>query len=422
MAAVLTRMPCELELFDCLQSYTPECIEEVQRNFKPPPFLKPDASEDEKAQHKERSARYVSTVKHAFKEFIAGRDSAVYLGLQPMFGLQGGTAGCYRLSGFEVLVRVKNGEDGAPMPGMALWQAQDLEGSAKFCCRQFDFAVQCSLKVPGIDVSVNVRPDELSLVREKILESVSKARDVIVEITEYAPITEEVVALIRQMKSEGVRFSLDDVTKVVDQPMYGYAKTGTHACSFEFGKRYAELFEVQKLSLPLAAFAWRRPVFPTPAYAGGVQHPFFAKLIIPHEKGQPVPAEIFERKREIEDWVREVKQLNKNTKFIIECSLHEEDLEGKQDLLPDLKLFDGDFSMQGGLFGGRCFPPEVMFAHLPELKLSDVNVAGMSGCRDSLRKSTSVNEFNRLHNSPISTRIREVGFPFGDVGYRVVTV
>jgi len=274
----------------------------------------------------------------------------------------------------EVLARVKNGQDGAPMPGMAQWQQQDVEGRLNFCRRQLDFAVEWAPKFPGIDISVNIRPDELIPLQSKILESAGMVNNVLIEVTEYAPLTDDIVAVMYLLRQQGVRFSLDDVTKVVDKPTFGYAKIGSHACSFEFGKQHAELFSVQKLNLPLASFAWQMPVFPTPEYAGGREHPFFAKQIIHHEVGTPVPCEILERKKEIEDWVRDVKSANKRAKFILECSLHEGDLKGKEEILPNLKLFDGDFSMQGGTFGGRCFPPEVLltaFGKCESIKCED---------------------------------------------------
>merc|ERR1712187_773245 len=115
---------------------------------------------------------------------------------------------------------------------MAVWQVQDRDGAMKFLHFQIDFAAANALKFPGVDISVNVRPDELAGAREKILEVSRNCRALLIEMTEYAPFTEEVIAMIEEMTGHGVRFALDDVTKVVDIPTHGYAKEGEHSCSF----------------------------------------------------------------------------------------------------------------------------------------------------------------------------------------------
>ena len=161
-----------------------------------------------------------------------------------------------------------------------------------------------------------------------------------------------------------MRAALDDVTKVVDDaPSNGYAKTGTHACSFELGKQHAELFEVQKLALPLSAVAYRVKVYPTPEYAGGKPVPYLEKQIIHHTAGEAPAESILDRKREIESWVTEVQRKAPRTRFIIEASIHEADLTGKDCLIPQIPgLFDGNFCTQGGHFGGRAFPPEALLS------------------------------------------------------------
>ena len=72
---------------------------------------------------------------------------------------------------------------------------------------------------------------------------------------------------------------------------------------------------------------------------------------------------ILERKREIESWVTEVQRKAPRTRFVIEASIHEADLTGKDGLIPQIPgLFDGNFCTQGGHFGGRAFPPEVILS------------------------------------------------------------
>lgn len=264
-----------------------------------------------------------------------------------------------------MLARVKNGADAAPMPGLAEWQVSDRAGANLFLKKQFEFAAATAKKLPGIDIHVNVRPDELADAQTAILAAyTAAASNIVVEITEYSPITEDVIAMITSMQGKGVRFALDDVTKTVDNnPQHGYAKTDAHASTFELGKKHAALFEIQKLALSLSACVWRALVYPTPEYAGGKAVPFLQKQIVPYTDGEPVPSAISERNQEIEAWVKEVQSKKPTTRFIIECSLHKEDLVGKTHLTPALDLFaaEGCFAMQGGIYGGRCFPPEVFF-------------------------------------------------------------
>merc|ERR1712048_858117 len=90
----------------------------------------------------------------------------------------------------------------------------------RFLRKQIEFAVQVCIHFPTIRVSVNVRPDELEAVKNFLLEKSAalkkqnSASNLVVEITEYAPIGEGVKQLIREMRKNGVVFALDDVTQV----------------------------------------------------------------------------------------------------------------------------------------------------------------------------------------------------------------
>lgn len=250
------------------------------------------------------------------------------------------------------------------MPGMADWQIRDRDGAQAFLKKQFEFAASNARKFPGVDIHVNVRPDELAGAEAVIIQACSEATSIVVEITEYSPITEDVIERITSLRKRGVRFALDDVTQVVhDNPQHGYAKEGAHSCTFALGKEHAALFDVQKLALPLSACAWRVLVYPTPEYDGGKPVPFLQKQIVPYQSGEAVPSLIEERKKEIQEWVQVVRSKQPTTRFVIECSLHKTDLEGKTGLTPELDLFGSGtrFAMQGGIFGGRCFPPEAFF-------------------------------------------------------------
>ena len=225
-----------------LSAWKPPVKEGCKEKFEPPPFVKPDASEEEKALARERKTAYMDNVKQAFANLTNGEPSDVYVALQPIFQI---SRGDYKLVGLEVLARPFNGSDAAPMPGMAEWQVQDREGAMAFLKKQLDFAAECAPKFPGVDISVNVRPDELLGAQEKVLEVSKKTPTLLIEITEYSPIDDTVIAWVRGMKGQGVRFALDDATKVVDDaPSNGYAKTGTHAGSFELGKKHADPFDV----------------------------------------------------------------------------------------------------------------------------------------------------------------------------------
>ena len=346
-----------------LAAFSPPTKEGCATRLTPAPFVKPDASEAEKAAAQHKKAVYMQNIKQAFADLTAGRDGDLYLALQPIFQI---SRGDYKLAGLEVLARPYNGGDAAPMPGMAEWQVQERDAAMAFLEMQLDFVVASAAKFPGVDISVNVRPDELSGAQEKILQTSKLVRALLVEITEYSPIGDAEIILITSMQSQGVRFALDDVTKVVDAPSNGYAKSGAHACSFELGRRLAELFEVQKLALPMSAVAYRVKVYPTPEHAGGKPVPFLEKQILPHTTGEAPSEAILERKREIESWVSEVRARAPRTRFVIEASVHEADLVGKEGLVPEIPgLFDGSFCTQGGYFGGRAFPPEELLKCMP---------------------------------------------------------
>merc|ERR1712151_768085 len=75
-------------------------------------------------------------------------------------------------------------------------------------------------------------------------------------------------------------------------------------------------------------------------------------------------AEIELRKKLVEDWYKSVKEIAPDTEFVIECSVYPEDEHAGNNrrLYPNIPVFGGDFSTQGGRSGGRAFPLEAFQA------------------------------------------------------------
>jgi hypothetical protein len=297
---------------------------------------------------------YQDKINSEIEKFSAGDPSSmIYLGLQPIWCTR-----TWRLSGLEILARAKNGQDAAPMPGLAIFQATQKEADLRFLKTSCDFAVRiCRRLPPSVAVNLNVRPDELSGAKEFIIAAAASVPNIIFEITEYCPIDGAVIALLREMKTAGVKFAIDDVTEVIREgtPGKGFALADKHACSFAVATEHADLFSVQKLALPLSVCIYRVDVFVTPQYAGGSAHGFFKSLIFdPSEE-----AEILLRKELVESWVANVKAKNPDARFVIEASVYPEDVNDKPSEIakgfPNIGLFEGPFSIQGGKSGGRAF-------------------------------------------------------------------
>lgn len=326
--------------------------EGVAAHFTFPRAPKKDDPEERHTAFKAQKEAYQRHFNAEMCRFIAGEESAFYLALQPLWSSKTGL-----LSGVEVLCRVANGKDDAPMPGLATFQAdpeQRSEANA-FLQRQIEFAIVACNALPAIRVSVNVRPDELEGIKEFLL--ANALPNLVIEITEYAPIVEETLKLVEEMQACGVVFSLDDVTEVREKPAKAMAPL-SHACSFDLAKRTAPLWSVQKLSLPMSCSVFRREVFPKPEYDGGEAQPYLKTMIFPEDQRD----EIDLRKKLVEDWISEVRERNPTVKFVIECSVYAEDMEPRH-LFPAIDLLDGSFDIQGGKSGGRAFPLE---AFLPQ--------------------------------------------------------
>jgi len=233
----------------------------------------------------------------------------------------------------------------------------------RFLQKQCEFAVDACQQLTrrgmqDVMVSVNVRPDELLGAKDFMLKSVrdssTKGRsNLMFEITEYAPITADVISLLEEMRKAGAVFALDDVTEVTVNPGKAMAKLGEHACSFELGKEQASLFAIQKLEMKMSCSVFRRDVFPTPEYDGGKAQPFLKSMILPASEVD----EIQKRNDLVVDWFKEVHLQNPGAGFVIECSVYAEDLDTPE-LVPQLPLLEGSFSIQGGRSGGRAFPLE----------------------------------------------------------------
>lgn len=341
-----------------------------------PPRNKPgsDATEEAKAKFAEADAAYQKSVDDEFAKFIIDpKNSDLYLCFQPIWDC---STSPVRLIGVEVLVRLKNGLDNAPMPAMARWQATKREEAMKFLHKQLHVAADACLQLPqNVFVSVNVRPDEVEGAKDLILELAGKTRregkqsNLLIEITEYSPITEDVLKMISAMQSQGVVFALDDCTEVVDdeRPPKALANAKEHSCSFKLGKDHAGLFAFQKLAMQMSCSVFRSEVFPTPKYAGGKPVPFLKNLIFSEEHKD----EINKRKTFVEDWITTVRAKNPACRFVIECSLNADDMKTRPELFPKIDLSEGFISMQGGSSGGRGFPLHVFLHSSTENKIDE---------------------------------------------------
>jgi len=350
----------ESTFLDKAQAFKPACVEGVCEKFRfPVPPPKPDEAAELHEAFKRKKQEYQDRIHAEFSLFVQDESSSIYLGLQPMWSVSTQT-----LVGVEVLCRIANGKDDAPMPGLSIFQVTQKDKALKFLEKQCDFAVEACKKLRSITVSVNVRPDELVASQGMLLKKVGETlvdgvSNLIFEITEYAPITDEVIATIRRMKDAGAVFALDDITEVVEKPGKAMAELGKHSCSFSLAKQYAELFAVQKLALPMSCSVFRAEVFPTPAYDGGKAQPYLKSMIFPEDQID----EIQQRTKLVEDWYSEVSKQNPATRFVIECTIDKEGLfddESKtpKHPFPRVPLLNGMFASQGGKSGGRVFPLE----------------------------------------------------------------
>lgn len=328
----------------------------VKEKLQCPVRPKSDDPDDVKATFAAKQRQYQDAINTEFVKFSNDDNSSdVYLCFQPIWNAQ-----TKSLTGLEVLARVMDGGDNAPMPGMKVWQENDRDNSTKFLKKQFTFAAEACQKLPaGITVGVNCRPDELAEVKDHIKECASLTGEgcatLLTEITEYSPITPDVLALISEMKVDGCLFALDDVTEVNDSPGKGMAKTGQHACSFALAKERKDLFVVQKLAMPLSCSVFRTEVFPTPKFDGGNAQSFLKSLIFP----VTLRSEIDLRKQLVENWVQEIREQRQHVRIIIECSVSQEELaDVPRELLPKFDPFDGTFEVQGGCTGGRGYSLE----------------------------------------------------------------
>jgi len=322
-----------------------------------PPKLAPDASQQEcEACKREYDAEYKSRCFQEFVKFANEEESDVYLALQPVWRVNEREKQ-YTLAQVEVLVRAKNGRDAAPMPAFAMFQHECKEDALLFLRTQLLWAGACARKLQHIMVSVNVRPDEL-LASASFIQTLNAdlqsegCRNLIIEVTEYSPITPDVLRAIQELKEGGVMFALDDVNNV-KQGERGYAAPG-HACTFEVASEHAQLFNQQKLAIHLACQVFNVQVHTTP----GEVDKYFASLLL-NEHVDVDAVMIAERRDLVEKWVGDVRLKNPNTTFVIEASVHPEDVcidDGSINMrFPQIDLFGGSFMVQGGKTGGRCF-------------------------------------------------------------------
>jgi len=321
-----------------------------------PPRLAADASDEEREAYQSQKfaydTEYQSRCFPEFMKFAKGNpENDLYLALQPIWHV---TAERYTLAQVEVLVRAKNGRDAAPMPALAMFQQHCKDDALMFLQSQMQWAADCARKLPGIMVSVNVRPDELPAASDFIHAlHLDLQRDgcsnLVLEITEYSPITPEVLATIHQLKEAGVLFALDDVNSTARREK-GYAAPD-HACTFEVASEHAHLFYQQKLAIHLACQVFNVHVQTTP----GEVDKYFASLLLKDDAA----AMIAERRELVEKWVGDVQLKNPSTLFVIEASVHPEDVceyDGSiHRRFPQIDLFSGSFLVQGGKTGGRCY-------------------------------------------------------------------
>jgi len=311
-----------------------------------PPFLQKDANEEQKKVFREGKGKYLDRLTQELLKIVDDDESSLcYLALQPMW-----KAGKekYTLAGGEVLVRVKNGADSAPMPGLAWFQEERKLEAQRFLEAQVRWATQQAMALPKLSISVNVRPDELAGAKEVILKATKEIADkhggesnLLIEITEYSPITDEVLKTIEEMIQEGVKFSMDDVSY----------EAPNHACTFQLARESGHLFAQQKLALPVSSKAFDVDVYPTPLFAGGSPVAFLKNQRLKTEDTEAVQKVKFD----VEKWVEDALKQNPSVDLVIEASVHPEDLvEGRS---PDVGLLEKGFKVQGGYTGGRAFPP-----------------------------------------------------------------
>jgi len=311
-----------------------------------PPFLKKGASEAQKEAFREGRGRYLDRLTQELLKIADDDESSLcYLALQPIW-----KAGKdkYTLAGGEVLVRVKNGTDNAPMPGLAWFQEEQKKEARMFLETQLQWATQQAVALPKIYISVNVRPDELAGAREVILKANQEITDrhggqsnLLIEVTEYSPITDDVLKTIEEMVQKGVKFSMDDVSY----------EAPNHACTFQQARESGHLFVQQKLALPVSFKAFDVDVYPTPPYAGGSP-----LAVLKAQRLKTVDIEAVQKlKLDVEKWVEDALKQNPSVDLVIEASVHPEDLiDGRS---PDIGLLEKGFKVQGGHTGGRAFPP-----------------------------------------------------------------
>jgi len=311
-----------------------------------PPFVKKDANEAQQKAFREGKSKYLDLLTQELLKIAEDDESSLcYLALQPIW-----KAGKdkYTLAGGEVLVRVKNGTDGAPMPGLAWFQEERKMEARMFLETQIQWATQQAIALPKIYVSVNVRPDELVGAKKVILKATEEIAEkhggqsnLLIEVTEYSPITDEVLKTIEEMIQEGVKFSMDDVSY----------EAPNHACTFQLARESGHLFVQQKLALPVSFKAFDVDVYPTPLFAGGSPLAFFKSQRLKTEDIEAVQ----KLKSDVEKWVEDALKQNPSVDLVIEASVHPDDLiKGRS---PDIGLLEKGFQVQGGYTGGRAFPP-----------------------------------------------------------------
>jgi len=214
---------------------------------------------------------------------------------------------------------------------------------------QLLWATKQAMALPKIYISVNIRPDELAGAKEMILKATKEIADkhggqsnLLIEVTEYSPITDEVLKIIEDMSREGVRFSMDDVSY----------EAPTHACTFQLARESGHLFAQQKLALPVSFKAFDVDVYPTPLFTGGLPVAFLKNQRLKTEDIEAVQR----LKLDVETWAADALKQNPSVDLVIEASVHPEDLiEGRS---PDIGLLEKGFKVQGGYTGGRAFPPD----------------------------------------------------------------
>jgi len=320
---------------------------------------------------------YQNRANSEFIKFANKQDSEFRLQLQPIWNLKDGS---YALDGMEVLARVKNGQDAAPLPALPNFLEKGTEEAKQFLKTMLDYASEAwkQLRDNGMQdmwVSVNVRPDEITAdgIAAYIIQKVGTERaNLLIEVVEYAPITKDVENVLRHLQASGVTLALDDVNHVYDPanpPKHStkaFAENSTaktHSCTVEKSIEFATLCQMHKLALPLCCSVYRVPVFTTPQYAGGQPNGFLKSCIF--DDTPENAAEIQLRKQIVQDWYTQVSGKNPNAIFVIESTVDRNIVEQSRNpealdkLYPNLPLTNGKFLMQGGDTGGRGFDIQV---------------------------------------------------------------